>query len=95
MMVVTLIECSTCKARSRGACECDWKVRIEPSTVFAWARYKATAEVGTFLAKRQLLAYGLTVRGTEKRIRRVIRRQEKKWARVANVKELTIKKGEA
>lgn len=92
-MVVTLLECSTCKARSRGACECDWKVRIEPSNTFAWARYRAQAEVGTFMAKRLLQAYGLTMRGTEKRIRRVIRRQEKKWSRLANVKEFTVERG--
>lgn len=94
-MVVTLIECSACNARSRAACECDWKVRIEPSAAFVWARYRAVAELGSFVAKRTLLAYGLTVRGTEARIRRVVRRQEKKWAQAANVKEFTIGKGKA
>ena len=93
-MVVTLIECSTCKARSLAACECDWKVRIEPSTVFVWARYRAVAELGAFAVKRTLLAYGLTMRGTEARIRRVVRRQEKMWTRLANVKEFTIGKEE-
>lgn len=93
-MVVTLLECSECGAKGRAACTCVWKVRIGPSMDLVWARYRAQAECGTFLAKRLLFAYGLTVRGTEARIRRVIRRQEAKWARQLNVKEFTVERGQ-
>lgn len=92
-MVVTVVRCSDCQATSRDDCTCDWKVRIGPDSTLIWAFYKARAYHGSFLFEHPLIAFGLTLRGTEKRIRRVIRRHEKKRLRAAKVKEFTIERG--